>query len=55
MSAMVWRLYDAMNFAEGGCSLCGDADEFTPDIEAFELTGKLICTVCFEGMEEDND
>lgn len=55
MSAMLWRLHDAMIFAEGGCALCGETDEFSPDVEAFELTGKLICTVCFEGMEEDND
>jgi len=55
MSAMLWRLHDAMMFAEGGCALCGDTDEFSPDTEAFELTGKLICTVCFEDMEEDND
>lgn len=55
MSAMLWRLHDAMVFAEGGCALCGDDDEFSPDIEAFETTGKLICLACFDGMEEDDE
>ena len=53
MSAMLWRLHDAMIFAEGGCAICGDQDEFSPDVEAFEETGKLICSPCFEGVEED--
>jgi hypothetical protein len=55
MSAMLWRLMDACLYGPGGCVMCGDEDEFSPDIEAFEVTGKLICSVCFEGMEEDND
>jgi hypothetical protein len=47
MSAMVWRLHDAMLVHRGGCDGCGEA-EFSPDIEAFELTGKLVCPDCFE-------
>jgi len=53
--AMLWRLHDAMVFAEGGCAFCGDQDEFSPDVEAFELTGKLICSVCWEAECEAND
>lgn len=55
MSAMLWRLMDACLYGPGGCVMCGEDDEFSPDIEAFETTGKLICSPCFEGMEEDND
>lgn len=40
MSAMLWRLMDACLYGPGGCVMCGDEDEFSPDIEAFEVTGE---------------
>jgi hypothetical protein len=58
MSAMLWRFMDAVhpaNPSSGGCAFCGDQDEFSPDVEAFELTGKLICSVCWEAECEAND
>lgn len=53
MSAMLWRFMDACTNPRGptGCTICGEA-EFSPDIEAFEATGRLICSECFEALEE---
>ena len=48
----LWRLYDAVTGHLGGCAICGDDDEFSPDIEAFEETGVLICSACFEAQCE---
>lgn len=48
----LWRLYDAVTCSRGGCAICGDDDEFSPDIEAFEETGVLICSLCFEAQSE---
>ena len=48
----IWRLHDAMQFEAGGCAICGDQDEFSPNVEAFEITGKLICSDCWESSEE---
>lgn len=38
-----------------GCAICGDDDQFSPSIEAFELTGKMICAECFDGTEENQN
>jgi hypothetical protein len=53
----LWRLYDAVTGHLGGCAICGDDDEFSPDIEAFEETEMLICSACFEAQCEalEND
>jgi hypothetical protein len=51
-NAKVWALMDAMEIHPGGCAVCGDDDEFSPDIEAFEETGVLICSACFEAQCE---
>ena len=51
-AAKVWALFDAMEIHPGGCAICGDDDEFSPDIEAFEETEMLICSACFEAQCE---
>jgi len=43
-----WRMYDAVTAHVGGCQMCGDDDEFAPNVEAFEDTGMIICDACFE-------
>jgi hypothetical protein len=53
-AAKVWALFDAMEVHPGGCVICGDDDEFSPDIEAFEETGVLMCSGCFEAQCEDD-
>ena len=50
MSAMVWRLHDAMFAHRGDCDVCGEA-EYSPSLEAFEMTGKLICSDCFDALD----
>lgn len=52
MSAMIWRLHDAMAEANGGCIICGDQDGFSPNVEAFERTGCLICGDCFDVLDD---
>lgn len=49
MSAVyAWAFYDAVHAHSGGCAICGDDDEFAPNVEAFEETGQIICDDCFE-------
>jgi hypothetical protein len=49
MSAVyAWAFYDAVHAHSGGCQICGDDDEFAPNVEAFEETGEIICDACFE-------
>lgn len=38
------------------CEDCGESwdDMGMPNIEAFELSGKLVCDECAEGVFEDN-
>ena len=36
-----------------GCEYCGDED-FTPNIEAFEISGEIVCDECADGIFEDN-
>lgn len=50
MSAMVWQLHDAMFAHRVGCDVCGEV-ECSPDVEAFEMTGKLICSDCFDALD----
>ena len=38
----LWRLYDAVTDHLGGCAICGDDDEFRPNVEAFEETGQIM-------------
>ncbi len=42
-----WAYYDAVQAHAGGCTTCGDDDEFSPDVEAFEETGRIVCTPCW--------
>ena len=35
------------------CSRCGE-DEFSPNIEAFELSGEIVCENCAEEIFEDS-
>jgi formylmethanofuran dehydrogenase subunit E len=35
------------------CSSCGE-DDFSPNIEAFELTGEILCDLCAEEAFEEN-
>jgi hypothetical protein len=53
MSAVkAWAFYDAVHAHSGGCQVCGDNDEFSPDVEAFEETGEILCTLCWEAEQE---
>jgi len=36
------------------CKGCGET-HFSPNAEAFETTGKLICDDCFEAESDDDD
>ncbi len=38
------------------CERCGEdfADAFSPNIEAFELSGEIVCDDCAEDIFEDN-
>lgn len=45
-AAKAWAYYDAASAHSGGCSVCGDNDEFSPSVEAFEETGETVCTDC---------
>ena len=47
-AALMWEFYDAVHAHPGGCEICGDDDEFRPNIEAFEETGKVMCDSCFD-------
>ena len=37
----------------GDCEVCGDSD-FSPNVEAFELSGKIVCDECADEIFEDN-
>jgi len=49
-AAKAWAFYDAVQAHSGGCQCCGD-DEFSPDVEAFEETGEILCTLCWEAEQ----
>ncbi len=36
-----------------GCQTCGEED-FSPNIEAFEISGKILCDECAEEVFEEN-
>lgn len=40
-------------FAES-CARCGEDEEFSPNVEAFEISGELVCDDCAEEIFEDN-
>ncbi len=52
-----WRLHDAMQADRTGC--CAHCDEpfedETPNVEAFEITGQLLCDLCAEAAMEEAD
>lgn len=50
----LWRMKDAMESNSGGCAHCGDDDEFSPNVEAFEICGELLCDDCAEEIFEEN-
>ena len=53
MSAVkAWAFYDAVHDHSGGCQICGDDDEFSPDQEAFDETGEILCSICWEAEQE---
>lgn len=39
--------------SEWTCQRCGE-DEFSPNVEAFELSGEVVCDACAEQVFEDN-
>jgi hypothetical protein len=47
-----WAFYDAVIDHVGGCQVCGDDDEFSPNAEAFEDTGAIMCDLCFDAQCE---
>jgi len=54
-AAKAWALFDAMQVHPGGCVICGDDDEFSPNVEAFEDVGLLMCSACFEAQCEADE
>lgn len=36
-----------------GCAICGETD-ISPNVEAFEVTGQIVCDDCADGVLEDN-
>lgn len=53
MSAVkAWAFYDAVHAHPGGCQDCGDDDAFSPNVEAFEETDRIICGPCWEAVCE---
>jgi hypothetical protein len=36
-----------------GCERCGD-DDISPNVEAFELSGEIVCDDCAEEIFEEN-
>ena len=51
-AARAWAFYDAVHAHSGGCQSCGDDDEFSPNVEAFEETGEIVCSDCWEADQE---
>ena len=53
-----WNMHDAMlgrtASGGGGCEHCGETDEFSPNVEAFELSGELVCDDCADTVFEEN-
>ncbi|MGU3457258.1 hypothetical protein ACLBV5_13200 [Brevundimonas sp. M1A4_2e] len=49
----LWNLHDALMAGEfpNDCPDCG-ADEWSPSVEAFETTGRLVCEDCAEAAME---
>ena len=43
-----WAFYDAVMANSGGCQVCCETDEFSPNAEAFEETGEIMCSDCWE-------
>lgn len=45
----LWNLHDACTDPDrsGECQNCGES-EFSPNAEAFEVTGRLLCSLCAE-------
>jgi len=36
------------------CATCGEDQEFSPNIDAFDICGELLCDECSEQVFEDN-
>lgn len=55
MKALGFRLGTAnegQNLA--GCQTCGE-DDFSPNIEAFEISGQILCDECTQEVFEENE
>jgi formylmethanofuran dehydrogenase subunit E len=48
----LFNLMDAMAIPRGGCETCGEV-EFSPNVEAFEETGQIMCDECAEALFEE--
>jgi hypothetical protein len=52
MSAVyAWAFYDAVHAHSGGCQICSETEEFSPNAEAFEETGEIMCGDCWEAEQ----
>jgi predicted CXXCH cytochrome family protein len=49
---VTWLLHDAVRDNRGGCQVCHEA-EYSPNVEAFSDTGKVICDVCWDSYCEE--
>lgn len=52
---VLWQLYDAVMDPTRlpGCSRCGET-EFSPNVEAFELSGEPVCDECADEVFGEN-
>ena len=51
----LWNLHDAVMAGEcpNDCPDCG-ADEWSPSVEAYETTGRLVCEHCADAAMEQS-
>ena len=47
-AAKAWAFYDAVMANTDGCQVCCETDEFSPNAEAFEETGEIVCDACWD-------
>lgn len=47
------KMVDPVSEGKANCSRC-DNDDFSPNIEAFEISGEIVCDECAEEIFEEN-
>ena len=54
-ASKAWAFYDAVMANTGGCQVCFETDEFSPNAEAFEDTGEIVCGDCWQAEQARAD